>query len=381
MIGKRYAIGEQDFKKIITGDGIYIDKTQFIIKLLERWQFFFLSRPRRFGKSLFVSTLENFFLGRRELFKGLAIDSYPWDWETYPVVRIDLSEGDFSRPEGLEERLFEIISEIEEEHNISPSGNTPRARMRNLLRKMAEIYQKNVVILIDEYEKPLLDTIFEPHFDTYKSQLHDFYSVFKNNSSIIRFLFITGVTRFGHLNIFSGLNNLVDISLKDDFAAICGFTEEEMRANISKGIEYFGEKQHLDFDQAIEKLKYYYDGYHFSKSLVDIYNPFSLLDSLSEGNLSTNWFQSGSSSFLVELIKEKNYDLGNIEGIEVTELRLMTINSTLSDPIPLLYQSGYLTIKSYSPELETYTLGYPNYEVKKGVLEILIPLYLGQPAN
>lgn len=375
-----YPLGKQSFLGIRESGDVYIDKTHFIPSLLEH-NFYFLTRPRRFGKSLLLSTLEYFFSGRHDLFKGLAVDTFNWKWEAYPVVRINLGEGSFSSETGLEERLYEIVEEAEEKYGISPKGADPRGRLRNIIRRLKADTGRNVVILVDEYEKPLIDAIGKSYFESYQGLLHDFYSVFKNNEENIKFLFITGVTRLGHLNIFSGLNNLRDISLSDEFASICGITEKEMIDFLSPGIDLMAKKQNISYDEAVAILKRYYDGYHFSESLVDIYNPYSLLDCLTESKISTNWFESGSASYLVNLLQEKNYDLTNIEGIEVTAARLKTISPDLSDPIPLLYQSGYLTIKEYDTQSSRYKLGYPNFEVKNGMLEILIPFYLGQPSN
>lgn len=373
-------MGESSFRTIRERGYLYIDKTQYIAKLI-RNSYYFLSRPRRFGKSLFLSTLEQFFLGNRELFKGLYIDTLDYDWQTYPIIRFDLSNGSYSREDGIEERLFECVEKSERRYDVTPAGKTPRARFNHLINALYQKYGKQVVILIDEYEKPLLDTVSKPFHEKYKGELHDFYSVLKDNSENIRFLFITGATRFGHLNIFSGLNNLYDISMEDEYSDICGISEQEIKIYLEPGIKNLSESRNLDYQATIAELKRNYDGYHFSDAMVDVYNPYSLLGCLISGKFTYSWFESGSSSFLVNLIKEKNYDLSEIEGIEVTGSRLKSINSSLTDPIPLLYQSGYLTIKSYSEDDRLYTLGYPNLEVKKGMLEILIPTYLNQPEN
>lgn len=377
----KYGIGKQDFGSLRERGFVYVDKTAFIGRLLDGSDCYFLSRPRRFGKSLFLSTLEYFFSGRRELFQGLAIEAYDWDWGSYPIIRINLGEGSYASQTGLKERLYEILEEAELKYDIQPKGTDPRSRLRNIVQSLMLKTKSKVVILVDEYEKPLLDALNKPYFEEYQGLLHDFYSVFKNNEEYIRFIFITGVTRFGHLNIFSGLNNLRDISFNDDFAGICGITEEELTSTLRSGIERFAEKHNLKYDEALQTLRKYYDGYHFSESLLDIYNPFSLLGSLADSKITTNWFESGSASFLVNLLNRKDYNLTDIEGLEVSASRLKTISPDLSDPIPLLYQSGYLTIKAYSSDTGLYTLGFPNFEVKNGMLEILIPFYLGQPSN
>lgn len=371
-----YPIGQQNFKEIREEGRVYIDKTRFIPKLLAN-KFYFLSRPRRFGKSLFLSTLENFFLGRRHLFEGLAVDSMEWDWQTYPVVRINLGEGDYFRAEGLQERLFEIFDEVEARYEVSSDGPTPRARLRGLLMALERKFGKKVVVLVDEYEKPLLDAIEEPHFEQYRKELHAFYSVFKNNEEYIQLLFLTGITRFGHLNIFSGLNNIRDISLNEEYSAVCGITEEEISQGLKEGVESFAAKNGLSVPEALSQLKTYYDGYHFSRSLTDVYNPFSLLSCLSDGRLSPTWFETGSSSYLLKLLRETRYDLTDFENVTASEDRLKGTDSSMKDALTLLYQSGYLTIKKYDPESRVYTLGLPNYEVANALYSAIIPFYLG----
>lgn len=376
MLEPIYPIGEQSFKEIREAGKVYVDKTSFIPTLL-RNKFYFLSRPRRFGKSLFLSTLEYFFLGRRELFKGLAIDSYDWDWQEYPVIRINLGEGSYSEPDGLKQRLFEIIERIERFYGILPSGEDIRGRFSNLIVSLNEKEGRKVVILVDEYEKPLLDAFQENHYSNYSKQLAAFYSVLKANEENIKFLFITGVTKFGHLNIFSGFNNLNDISLDDEFTSICGITEEEMLENLRPGIEKFATTYKLDFDGAVARLKKYYDGYHFSRELTDIYNPFSLLSCLNAARLTSKWFQSGSSRYLLNQLKSNKYDLSNLEGIKASEDTLSGVDASMKDSLTLLYQSGYLTIKNYDYETTLYTLGIPNYEVRTALYSVIIPYYLG----
>lgn len=343
-----YPIGEQSFKNIREEGKVYIDKTSFI-PLLLRNKFYFLSRPRRFGKSLFLSTLENFFLGRKHLFKDLYIYNQDYRWDEYPVIRINLGEGSFSRESGLSERLTEILEEYETHYNISPAGTDPRARFRNLIIRLKDKFDKDVVILIDEYEKPLLDTLDRPHFQRFQDELSDFYSVLKHNEERIKFLFITGVTRFGHLNIFSGFNNLIDISLDDEYSAICGLTQEEIQNCLTQGIHRFSQVNNIEIPDTENLLKKHYDGYHFSRLLVDIYNPFSLLDSLRTSRISSKWFQSDSSRYLLSNLRDNNYDLTDLDGIVANEDTLMGVDASMRDSVTLLYQSGYLTIKSYDP--------------------------------
>lgn len=372
-----YPIGEQSFKEIRETGKVYIDKTSFI-PLLLRNKYYFLSRPRRFGKSLLLSVLENFFLGRRKLFKSLAIDSYDWGWEEYPVIRINLGEGSYSKENGLETRLYEILEEYEARYGIHGAGDDPRARFRHLIIKLYEKFNKGVVILIDEYEKPLLDAMPKPFFDKVQDEMADFYSVLKNNDEKIKFLFLTGVTRFGHLNIFSGFNNIIDISLDDEYSDLCGISEDEMERYLRSGIERFAVSYDIDYLNAKARLKKYYDGYHFSRKLIDVYNPFSLLNCLSASRLTSRWFQTGSSRYLLERLRDNDFDITSLDSLKAGEETLLGIDSSMNDSVTLLYQSGYLTIKSYDPETNRYALGLPNYEVSTALFSAIIPYYLGR---
>lgn len=376
MKRQKYPIGEQDFREIRESDKIYIDKTMYIPSLLDN-KYYFLSRPRRFGKSLFLSTLENFFCGRKELFEGLAVYDFNWNWEEYPVIRINLAEGSFSKKEGLEERLNEILEEYALKYGVGISGSDPRAKFRSLIISINNATGKKVVILIDEYEKPLLDSIYEPHHSDFQKKLAEFYSVLKSNEERIQFLFITGVTRFGHLNIFSGFNNLTDISLQNEFSAICGITQLELETDLKAGIENLAKERGTDYETALLKLKEYYDGYHFSEKLEDIYNPYSLLYCLRFAQYASNWILSGSSRYLIENLKRSHYDLSNLENIKAGWSTLMGVDATMEDSVTLLYQSGYLTIKAYDDIREVYTLGLPNKEVSEALYSAIIPYYLG----
>lgn len=372
-----YPLGQQDFKSIREMGALYIDKTQFIPILLKN-QFYFLSRPRRFGKSLLLSTLEYFFKGQWDLFKDLYVDSFDWDWTEYPVIRLDLSNGSYSKDWGLEERLAEVCTLMANKYQVEISGRSPRAKFNALIENIVAKYGRKVVILIDEYEKPLLDAYYKDHAQQFKEELHDFYSVLKNNAENIRFLFITGVTKLGHLNIFSGLNNLNDISLDDEFAAICGISAEELESQCREGIEAMARKKGVSFNDALLRLKDFYDGYHFSASLVDIYNPFSLFDCLNSQRFSMNWFLSGSTSFLIDKLKEARYDLTNIEDVYASEAVLKGMDSAMDDPVTLLYQTGHITIKGYDDISQVYWLGLPNREVKSALFSAIIPYYLGK---
>lgn len=380
MSAQIYPIGEQDFGEIIRLGQVYIDKTQYIPHLLER-KFYFLSRPRRFGKSLFLSTLEEFFRGHRPLFKGLAIDSYEWSWEEYPVIKISFAQGAFSKEHGIQDRIDGILSRVEKLYDIKGKGLTVPSRFESIIVQLYEKFGKGVVILIDEYEKPLLDTYGEDIFHSNRIDLAEFYSVFKDNTDKIRMLFITGVTRFGRLNIFSGLNNLKDISLSDKYSAICGITQRELEDNLLPGVERLARNLNCGNDEALQLLKDHYDGYHFSANSVDIYNPWSLLSCLDESRMTAEWSTSGTSTYLLNILKKRNFNLDKLLGTTVREQDLSGLDADMLNPVTLLYQSGYLTIKSSNPRAGTYTIEIPNYEVRTSLLLSIIPFYLGTEAK
>lgn len=378
MERQNYPIGEQNFETIREMNQVYIDKTGFIPRLLGN-KYYFLSRPRRFGKSLFLSTLEHFFLGHRDLFRGLAVDSHPWPWEEYPIIKISFAQGSFSRKGGLRERIDSMLRQVETRYGVKAEGASEGARLDSLIRSLHAKYGRQVVILVDEYEKPLLDSYEDEVFETNRKELAEFYSPFKDNAEHIRFLFITGVTRFGRMNIFSGLNNLLDISLDSPFSSLCGVTEEEIRRYLEPGVRRFAEAEGCEYAEAMGILKKYYDGYHFSEDLTDVYNPWSLMNCLYASRIKAEWFASGSPTYLLKILRKKNYDISKILGTEVSEEQLKGIGLDFLDPTSLLYQSGYLTIKSYNRKDRLYTIGLPNFEVRTALWETIIPFYLGKP--
>lgn len=377
MEEQRYPIGEQDFKLLREYGFIYVDKTAYIQRMLKN-RFYFLSRPRRFGKSLFLSTLEQFFLGNKEIFNGLSIENYNWDWQQYPVIKISFGQGNFYEADGLKSRLNQILFYLEEDYGFEPRFEKFSDRFSDLVKRIFNKYQKQVVILIDEYEKPLLDSYDTDSFENNRKELASFYSVFKDNVDKIRFLFITGVTRFGQLNIFSGLNNLLDISLDSEYEAICGLTEEEIKRYFSTGIANFARENETTEGNAFSLLKKYYDGYHFSRDLTDVYNPWSVINCLHSARLKSDWFTSGSPAYLLKILRKKNYDLTKLLGSSASESQLLGTGVDVMDPTALLYQSGYLTIKNYERVNDNYEIGLPNFEVRTALLEIVIPFYLGK---
>lgn len=379
----RYPIGKQDFKSLREGGYAYVDKTGFIPKLLEGSTYYFLGRPRRFGKSLFLSTLEYFFLGERKLFKDLAIDSYPWSWEEHPVIRIDLNGADFAETHGaLSEKLSQQLSIAEEKYGIDNRSTDLIDRFYQLIRRLSESRLTKVVVLVDEYEKPVIDAIAnEDIHNKNREFLRAFYGVLKSLDKYLKLVFLTGVTKFGQMSVFSGLNNIDDISMDDEFGAVCGITEAELKLNFQEGINLLAERNETTREGALSLLKENYDGYHFSETCPDIYNPYSLIKALSKNKIGSYWSLSGTPSLLATMLVEQKYDLGNLNGIRATERRLMGIGNQFEDPVALLYHTGYLTIKSYDRELEEYTLGFPNKEVEQAFFEYLLPNYTSGGKN
>lgn len=373
-----YPIGEQSFSEIRSSNKTYVDKTMFI-PLLLRNKFYFLGRPRRFGKSLFLSTLENFFYGRRELFSGLAIEDFQWDWEQYPVVRIDLGPYDFTSPDSLEEVLSSILAFHEEKYGIKNQSNNLSIRFGEMLRALARNSRKQVVVLVDEYDKPVIDLLHDKSLQNkYLEILRGFYSVLKSNDEYLRLVFLTGVSRFGKMSIFSGLNNVSDISMNEEYASICGITENEMRTHIGKGIENLAQRMNLDFEGACQLLKENYDGYHFTAQCPDIYNPYSLFNALSNCEIEDYWFRSGTPGLLIKVLNDSHYNLEELSGSTAEKEDLLGIDTTFHDPVPLFYQTGYLTIKSYNPITKTYLLDFPNKEVANAFFKFILPYYTGR---
>lgn len=379
----KYPLGKQDFKSLREEGYVYVDKTAFIPKLLESGSYFFLARPRRFGKSLFLSTLEYFFQGNRELFKGLFIDKIDWNWLQYPVIHLDLNGADYTNHGALEERLTSSLSFHEKKYGIKNQTELGlQERFRALISGVFEKTGLQVVVLVDEYEKPLLDTL-EIHelFEKNKETLRGFYGVLKSMDYSLKLVFMTGVTKFGQMNVFSGFNNIRDISMNKEFGAICGITQTELQQNFQPGIKSLAEEKNLDYASALHLLKTHYDGYHFNNNCPDIYNPYSLLNALADKKISSYWSHTGTPSLLVNLLLKKNYDLEELDGIEASERRLMGINNQFDDPVALFYQTGYLTIKDYDETLEEFILGYPNLEVQQAFFEFVLPYYFKERNN
>ncbi|MDE6523623.1 MAG: AAA family ATPase [Muribaculaceae bacterium] len=365
MTDIRYPIGIQTFSKIISGRYIYVDKTEIVYRLANKYEYVFLSRPRRFGKSLLMSTLESYFKGEKELFKGLAIEKLEKDWISYPVFRFDLSPSNYGDPSKLIGMIENSLKIIAYDYSLPLEGSDNSVRFINLIKKAYEKYGQKVVILIDEYDKPMLDCLHDSDLsEKLKVELRSFYSVIKASDRYIKFAMLTGITKFGKISVFSGLNNLKDISMMPAFNAICGISESEFHHTFKDSIESFADEHEITEEEAWSKFKTMYDGYHFASRGEGIYNPFSVINAFDENKLKNYWFASGSPSYLIRLIERNNYRLDSIEGQTRKEDQLNDITDMSEDFVPLLYQSGYLTLKDYYEETNEYLLGFPNKEVE-----------------
>ena len=385
MTAQKLPIGIQSFEKIIKEKYIYVDKTRYIVQLL-KGQVYFLSRPRRFGKSLFLSTLAAYFRGQKELFKGLYLEKAEEElarqegreaWQEYPVLYLDLNGSNYKEAQSLAINLNDHLTLWEGLYGIAPSEQDFSMRFKGVIRRAYEKTGRQVVILIDEYDKLLLDTIEKPELnENHRDILRAFYSVIKSSDIYLRFVFLTGITKFGKVSVFSGLNNLKDISMREDFSAICGITPQELRENLTSYVESLAAKQKLQMSEALEVLKKQYDGYLFGAGGENVYNPFSLLNALDARALGKYWFTTGTPTFLVNYLKKAHYFVPNLEGkVRLSETRFDGFSANTLDPLPILYQTGYLTIKGYDNETDSYRLGFPNNEVRFGFFENLLAGY------
>ena len=354
-----------------------MDKTDLIYQIAQTGGYYFLSRPRRFGKSLLISTMESYFQGEKELFEGLAIEKLEKDWTAYPVLHLDLSGVTYTDENVLNEKMENTLRQWEKIYGLVNDFKTDSVRFSNIIDAAYEKTGKPVVILIDEYDKPLLDTAGnEPLREAIRSRLQGFYSVMKSQDGKIRFGFLTGITKLGKLSIFSGLNNLNDISMNFRYADICGISEKDLHAYFDESVQEMADVNGISKGECYARLKDYYDGYHFCRNSPDIYNPFSLLSSLYQQEFHDYWYETGTPTFVVKALKRGQFNLEGLtlEGIPASALG--GVNADDSDPVPVLYQSGYLTIKSYDERWERYTLKYPNKEVERGFMQGLANIYV-----
>ena len=372
----KYPIGIQNFEDLRLNNYIYIDKTKYIYKLIDEGKYYFLSRPRRFGKSLLISTMEAYFQGKKELFNGLAIQKEETEWKSYPILHIDLNTANFREEDSLYALLNDYLCQWESVYGTRESETTLALRFKGIVARIAQKEGKGVVILIDEYDKPILQTLqYSELQDKHRNMLKAFYSVLKTQDKYIKFAFITGVTKFGKVSVFSDLNNLTDISMDNRYVAICGLTEEELATNFKQGIEELAKTYGDTIEGTIAKLRERYDGYHFEEHSIGIYNPFSVLNAMSRKQYKDYWFETGTPTFLVDLLKMHNYRLQDLTTERVSGDVINSIDSMSTNPIPAIYQSGYLTITGYDERFKKYLLGFPNKEVEEGFINFLLPLY------
>ena len=377
-----YPIGIQNFADLRNKGFVYVDKTAHVHKLATTGKYYFLSRPRRFGKSLLISTMEAYFSGKRELFRGLAMENLERDWTPHPILHLDLNTENYLEPGSLARVLDYALRGWEEIYGAEPVDTSLSLRFLGVVRRAFEKTGTQVVILVDEYDKPMLQAIGDAELqEEYRAVLKAFYSVLKTQDRYIHFAFLTGVTKFGKVSVFSDLNNLNDISMDSQYADICGVSETELDAYFGDSVGELATATGMNFAETRAELKNQYDGYHFENKTPGIYNPFSLLNTFNKLKFRDYWFETGTPSFLVKLLQQSDYDLTKLQQEEVSSDVLNSINSMSRNPIPVIYQSGYLTIKGYDEEFRTYRLGFPNKEVETGFIKYLVPFYTPATEN
>lgn len=374
--GRKLPIGIQTFSDICTQGYLYIDKTDLVWQIANSGKPYFLSRPRRFGKSLLVSTFQAYFEGKKELFEGLAIEKLEEKWDRHPVLHLDLNAEKYDSIESLNAILSYQLTQWEAIYGKGEDENTLTNRFKGVIKRAYEQTGKGVVVLVDEYDKPLIQSLHdEALMDEYRNTLKAFYGVLKSTDRFLRFVFLTGVTKFSQVSVFSDLNQLNDISMDYDFGTLCGITHEELVNNFSSEIEMLAKVNGMTREEAIEQMTRQYDGYHFHPYAEGVYNPFSVLNAFYKKEFGDYWFQTGTPTFLVKSLQRADYDLRALmDGVEVPAINFSEYRAEANNPIPLIYQSGYLTIKGYDKEFKMYELGFPNEEVKYGFLNFLVAL-------
>ena len=373
---QKLPIGIQDFESLRKDGYLYVDKTRLVHKLVSNGRYYFLSRPRRFGKSLLLSTIKTYFQGKKDIFKGLAIEQLEKDWTEHPVFHLDLNTEKYDCEDVLKSRLNLFLSNIEDLYGANPNEEMLGQRFEGVIRRAYEKTGQRVVILVDEYDKPLLQAIGNEELqEQYRGILKSFYGALKSMDGCIKFAMLTGVTKFGKVSVFSDLNHLNDISMSLPYYDICGITEDELLQCFQPSIEALAEFQGQTYDEAVAELRTKYDGYHFHPKGKGLYNPFSLLNALDKLELHSYWFETGTPTYLVDLLQMHDYNLEEMSHVEAEEDTLNSVDASSTNPIPVIYQSGYLTIKNFDPEFQMYTLGFPNKEVEEGFTRFLLPCY------
>ena len=380
---RKFPIGIQTFSEIREENYLYVDKTAFVWRIANTGKPYFLSRPRRFGKSLLLSTFEAYFEGRKDLFEGLALAGMEREWKQYPVLHLDLNAKKYETSADLIAMLNQHLEKWECRYGDEKKDRSPEERFSYVIRRASEQAGCGVVVLVDEYDKPLLQALGDNALlDDYRKTLKAFYGVLKSSDRYLRFVFLTGVTKFAQVSVFSDLNQLQDISLWPDYATLCGITLDELLQNFRPELEILAASNDLSYDETVGRMKRLYDGYHFFQNSLGVFNPFSVLNALKAKVFDNFWFQTGTPTFLVELLKRSDYDLRTlIDGIEAPASSFMEYRVDANNPIPLIYQSGYLTIKEYDKEFGNYLLEFPNDEVRYGFINFLVPFYTSMVNN
>lgn len=375
---RKYPIGIQTFSEIRERNYLYIDKTQYLVDFIDKgYKYVFLSRPRRFGKSLFASMIHAYYEGRKDLFEGLAMGEYEKDWVKHPVLHFDMSAAKHMDKDMLERYLADMLTDQEAVFGYKSEKQDPNIRLKDLVVTANRLTGRKVVLIIDEYDAPLLDVVHEElNLVALRRAMQNFYSPIKSLDPYFEFVFLTGITKFAQLSIFSELNNLFNISMYDKYSAICGISSEELHTQMLPDVERLAEHLHLSVDETFERLKRKYDGYHFSKNSEDVYNPFSLIKALASGDIGDYWFDSGTPTYIIKLLQKYNVGLRDLTGQDAGVSDFDVSPENMTTALPLLYQSGYLTIKHYEPMIDLYTLGYPNEEVRTGMVRSLAANYL-----
>ena len=380
MARKLYPIGIQTFEEIRRLDNLYIDKTEYIYRMAHtNGKYFFLSRPRRFGKSLLISTFQSYFEGKKELFEGLAIDKLEKDWNAYPVLHFSMAMGKHMDNDQLNRYLLFILKLQEKRFGIICDDSDPNVRLTNLIMSVTEQTGKQAVVLIDEYDAPLLDVVHENEkLDVLRNTMRNFYSPLKDCEPMLRFVFMTGITKFSQLSIFSELNNIKNVSMDEPYAAICGITKDELLTQMKDDVQELAEKLGMSYDETVLELKNHYDGYHFCWPSPDVFNPFSLLNCFADGKFNSYWFESGTPTYLINKMREFKVQPSSIKRMQAKASAFDAPTEKIKTITPLLYQSGYVTIKDYDAMSQLYTLDFPNREILVGLFESLLPNYLDE---
>lgn len=379
MTGRKYPVGIQTFSEIIREGYVYVDKTDLVWQMAHYAKYIFMSRPRRFGKSLLTSTLESYFRGEKELFEGLKITQLEREWKAYPVLRLDLSQAKGQdNADELRSTLMWLLRPLTDLYGREDDETSPGKLLTGIMKRATQQTGQQVVVIIDEYDAPLLEVLHETgQLDDMRKVMQEFYQPLKACEAIVKFCFITGITKFSQLSIFSTINNLTNVTMDTAFSTICGITEQELTTTMQEDIERLAAIHEMTAEEMHTKLKLRYDGYHFSKASEGVYNPFSLLKAFQQRELHNFWFESGTPSFLIRQLKHFNTDITGLDRLEVPSSAFDQPTENMQDALPLLYQSGYLTIKDYDRYSEAYTLSIPNQEVRIGYVNGLLPVYTG----